>query len=451
MSKERVRTGATSPSPSSSVATAATHHVDDNDDNDDVAATGVAPKRSGLEPKRVRDFMMQLESIVTRGSIYRDANESKVGFEKAMRKHYLSTFSLGAPVRIQNEDARIYRGLHHQRKRNRDGVSLQHGHGDEHVNDKDDVEWDKTYGDGIFPPAFTAARLSEEELGPSLVKLCNGHNLSIDQTRVCLPGQWKDGGEDNSNTNGGNKVLWKALLEHCWKRAMHVASSTINVSEEQTQNSIGPNESSNDDDATAQSYPTQTPERSPADAKKLCQEWGVTLPDEHTDKHSGHSDHQEHDETNKDNEPTLMMPTCPHCGAAFVSFSRLEDHYYGTTTVRGCCWERIRRRKLAKLEESLVEKVASVQQIVVQSVTKEMITAMDETELSLPERLDWEDVVHATRNLVGRSAELPNDPDVLNDQQRMDTGCITPKVHASLEKRMLDRYTTTTTRKRYRK
>ena len=124
---------------------------------------------------------------------------------------------------------------------------------------------------------------------------------------------------------------------------------------------------------------------------------------------------------------------CPVCRANYESFARLETHYYGGSTVRGCSWVRIMRCKESVVRESLEAEVSLQATQLARAIAVRSINTINRLR-GLPGEtdeppykydlfrpaLDWHHIQHVLSNLMSlavynneSSSETSNTLDVM--------------------------------------
>ena len=242
-----------------------------------------------------------------------------------------------------------------------------------------DAEWDIDHGDTIHPVAFMNARLSTKRLKTRDV---DGPNLSVDTT-VC------DVSMDEAP---------EALLNHCWQRAVHLASNPIHL-----------------DDGDDQ--PTQT-------------------------------DSYEQDDTLKYSTKKAMLRcetlrldlavdelTCLNCDAHFDSTAKLRRHYYGLSNQRGCCWGLIERKNHELIDQALQAEVTAVTKHVCQILAE----AVFRNGQPPSKPLTWEDILNVFASHLEHQSKGQGENTSQANNRKLPLG-INSEVMEAVRRRLLERY-----------
>mmetsp|Transcript_11012 Transcript_11012/g.18259 ORF Transcript_11012/g.18259 Transcript_11012/m.18259 type:complete len:332 (+) Transcript_11012:174-1169(+) len=219
--------------------------------------------------------------------------------------------------------------------------------------------WDLQYGDTIHPIAFMDAKLSKKRRRTTKEDATmNGPNIAIDTTKSSV----------------SKKEVPRALLIHCWQRAVHAASNPIVI---------------DDDEKLPARNSNKTPQTdfSPERARAKCEAMGITLPIRP-----------------KDAPHNTMCPSC-EVAAFDTDEQQLERHYYGMPNQRGCCWILIDQRHHELVDQVLQEEI----KLVVQQLGKSIQTyakISKKADGGEEETLDWKAVVAALQR-ASTSGVLP--------------------------------------------
>jgi hypothetical protein len=199
----------------------------------------------------------------------------------------------------------------------------------------DDTHWNLEYGDPIHPIAFKNARLSTKMF--RMVDT-DGPNLSIDTTL---------------NTGFSLEEGPKVLLNHCWQRALHLSSNIVDIHNDVEEQEM--EETDLSDVKNAESH---------KDARLQCEALDISmLRNEHV---------------------------CRSCNISFDTNEQACRHYYGTSNVRGCCWNLVEKRNLELLDEALEAEVKAT----IRQVFKILATATFQDGIKRPKKkLNWHNVL----------------------------------------------------------
>jgi hypothetical protein len=243
----------------------------------------------------------------------------------------------------------------------------------------DDAEWDMQHGDTIHPVAFMNARLSTKRLK---TKDIDGPNLSVDTT-VC----------DVSVEEAPG-----ALLNHCWQRAVHLASNPIQLDD-------------GDD------HPTQTESIELGDkvkystkkAIRLCESLKLDL--------------------------AVEELTCLNCHVQFDSTTKLRRHYYGLSNQRGCCWRLIEQKNHELMGQALQAEVIAVSKQVCQILG----TTVFRNGVPPTQPLIWEDVLNVFDSLLEKNSKGQVANTIQLSSNQLPLG-LNSQVVDAVRRRLLDRY-----------
>ncbi|KAI2511109.1 hypothetical protein MHU86_3244 [Fragilaria crotonensis] len=243
----------------------------------------------------------------------------------------------------------------------------------------EDAEWDIDHGDTIHPVAFMNARLSTKRFK---TKDIDGANLSVDTT-VC---------------DVSIEEAPVALLNHCWQRAVHLASNPIQLDDGDDQ-PTQPESTELDDEVK---YSTKK-------AIRLCESLKLDL--------------------------AVEELTCLNCHVQFDSTPKLHRHYYGLPNQRGCCWRLIERKNHELMGQALQAEVTAVSKQVCQILGKTVFR----NGLPPTDPLSWEDVLNVFASLLEKNSkgQVADTIQLGSDQLPL---CLNSQVVEAVRRRLLDRY-----------
>jgi hypothetical protein len=245
---------------------------------------------------------------------------------------------------------------------------------------QNDSEWNIDHGDTIHPIAFLNARLATKRFRND--DLVDGKNLSVDTT-VC----------DVSAEDAP-----KALLNHCWQRAVHLASTPIYINDV--------NERPKGDESEAD---TCEAKYSVTKAKLRCETLNLGVPDD--------------------------SRTCPSCSVEFDSNERLRKHYFGASNQRGCCWRRIEETSHELINQALQAEVKAATKQVCQILAKHVFRDGQTQQ----EPLNWVAVVSILSSIVVQQSKGEATDTIQSDSTHLPIS-LNPQVMEAVYRRLLDRY-----------
>ena len=313
----------------------------------------------------------------------------------------------------------------------------------------DDSEWNLEHGDSIPPILFRMARLSQEYPSEEQLKLRFNDGTkatfskSLTSTDVTLDEQ----------------DVPRALIERCWERAVHLASSAMSVpvaaATEATATTTtetssvpptyhGSSSSKHTSSLVQQHFDSNTPLRQES-CREKCESLGVDIESLRNATLS----------TEKSSAAAAPSETtCPRCTRSFPTTDELLDHFYGTTETIGCCRALIRPRHLDLIRtllqnyaESQTDQLSSIillSQAEVETETdlvtnksdddrnddsdtlsdnnaKPKAKAKDDTKRKgLLQHLDWRDVRRFLENAVDDSTRIIPIPEASSKHCRTD-------------------------------
>lgn len=245
---------------------------------------------------------------------------------------------------------------------------------------QNDSEWNIDHGDTIHPIAFLNARLATKRFRNDDV--VDGLNLSVDTT-VC------DVSADDAPD---------ALLNHCWQRAVHLASNPIYINEVNAQ----PNGDESETDTSGEKY-------SATKAMLRCEALNLGLPDD--------------------------CLTCPSCTVDFDSNQQLRTHYFGASNQRGCCWRRIDEKSHELINQALQAEVKAATKQVCQILAKNVFR----DGRTQQEPLNWVAVVSILSSFVVQHSKGEATDTIQSDDTHLPIS-LNAQVMEAVYRRLLDRY-----------
>lgn len=245
---------------------------------------------------------------------------------------------------------------------------------------QNDSQWNIDHGDSIHPIAFLNARLATKRFRSD--DIIDGPNLSVDTT-VC------DVSADDAP---------KALLNHCWQRAVHLASNPIDINDGNDQ----PNGDESDADTCGERYSTTK-------AMLRCEALNLGVSDDSV--------------------------TCPSCDIDFVSNHQLRKHYFGASNQRGCCWRRIDEKSHELISQALQAEVKAATKQVCQILAKNVFRDGQTQQ----EPLNWVAVVSILSSTVVQQSKGEATDTILSDSAHLPIS-LNAQVMEAVYRRLLDRY-----------
>lgn len=360
---------------------------------------------SRLSREEREDLIHSLEHIVTVGSSIRRNVKRRKGWEAKHQSGRETNATIliesnaekGAsrpsqrPALMHAEDVRIY-GKRGRRQRNWPT---------KHRVKRKDNEWDIDYGDCIHPLAFLEARLSD--IPPTKRQRIDGRNLSQDKTDCTV----------------ALEEVPRAMIAHCWERAVHAASVGLDCTESLSQQADGaPSLPSSADEAKDFQF-------SPEKAVQKCRDLGIEL------------------------KSIIGDLSCPTCGIDFDSNDDLGKHFYGRTkpSQRGCCWKKIRTTQYELLDQVLQHEVRGAADGAVKSVMLSLDRSTRQTEPAGSEASkvrNWQDVLNILESTCESArVENPSANGLLETMQyepRKGSIVLNPHVLKNSRQRLSDRY-----------
>jgi hypothetical protein len=239
-------------------------------------------------------------------------------------------------------------------------------------------EWEIEHGDTIHPIAFLNARLSSKR------RRCtddvDGANLSVDTTVG-----------DVSTLDAP-----RALLNHCWQRAVHAASNPIHVDDDEPPTQPESNENNDEEKYSVKK------------AKVKCVKLNLDLP---------------HDKQ-----------ICISCETEFDTREQLNRHFYGASNQRGCCWVLIDERNHELIDQALQAEVMQVTKQVCQILAKRVF--QDGT---AQQTLNWKDVVGIISSTMVHQSKRGETDTIQPDNTQLPIA-LNPDVMETIYRRLVDRY-----------
>ena len=178
----------------------------------------------------------------------------------------------------------------------------------------------------------------------------------------------------------------RALLLQCWDRAVHAAETTVDASPAPTATATQP-----------PPPPTAQESRTRDDAVAACQRLRIEVPALRKSANVSDiiDDSSQVDDT---------LTKCFVCDVQFSSVEKLQQHFFGTPRMQGCCWiliDRRRRKLIASVLESEVRN--QMQQLLRMILADSLIGSGDATSNSDTPLLDCFDVLRILENRLDAS------------------------------------------------
>jgi len=188
-----------------------------------------------------------------------------------------------------------------------------------------DDDWDRQCSDGINPILFAASQLSKANIPLGSLEELDG---------IGSPDR-----HSNPPDFIPEKDVFRAILLHCWERAMSAASGVLTVdnSGNEGSDSVGSKESIDGESLGSIDRDRATDYYSRESAETKCRELGIDI----VEKEDG----------------TFQ---CLSCGIDFSSRMDHDKHFFGHGSCRGCCW-RVIRNEQRKLIDGLLQSEVKLQ------------------------------------------------------------------------------------------
>jgi hypothetical protein len=198
-----------------------------------------------------------------------------------------------------------------------------------------DRKWADELSDQLHPVSFSLMRLSCR-VSPPMPTINSGElEDSVDSRR---PLNYDLDPDDRSDDISPNEAL-RAMLLHCWERAVHAASSSILV-----------------EPFKMEYQPNDRPRimRSRDDALKMCEKLQL--------HYQSRMDAVNVDADQHSRGTNALLSRCSSCRTAFLSESQLQDHFWGNPSIEGCCWKYIEHQRQQKVADTLTSEVRALLQ-----------------------------------------------------------------------------------------
>jgi hypothetical protein len=197
-----------------------------------------------------------------------------------------------------------------------------------------DRKWVEELSDPVHPVSLSLMRLSGVTHVPAPTKIFGGPVDSLNSLRHVEYDLFPDERCDDISPSEASR----AMLLHCWERAVHAASSSVIVVPFETESHPHYTEPSISDCDSP-------PKLSRDDAVKMCEKLQI------------HDISPIHILSQADCD-TVME--CSSCRTVFLSEYKLHDHFWGTPSLVGCCWKYIERQRQRRIADILDSDVCAV-------------------------------------------------------------------------------------------
>ena len=184
-----------------------------------------------------------------------------------------------------------------------------------------DQRWDEELSDSIHPVEFSILRLS---------------NVSPSSNDDPPPMEFSPQNHDTAALSHINSSACtaRAMLLHCWERAVHAAATTLIVEPQQQPVPVTPNAATTATDTSN----SNSNKRTRDEAIRLCQNLQIqecrprqSLPSQDQQQSFGTATTKSmNDPTPTDHDDDIENYQCCHCHKEFTTKQRLHDHFYGT-------------------------------------------------------------------------------------------------------------------------
>ena len=218
-----------------------------------------------------------------------------------------------------------------------------------------DSKWVEELSDPLNPVSFSVMRLSGLSPIPALavaadnIEVSEGYERPLDY-------------DLDPNINNNDVIpseSSRALLLHCWERAVHAASATMFVDPFEMD--------SHQQHAAGVRFNNELhgqPTRSRDEAIRVCENLHVHYTSRKEPVNVA-SDQQSGDVNGMQSHSVIVTPMeCSSCCALFSSEEDLQAHFWGTQCAEGCCWRSIECHRGSMVAELLDSEIlALVQQL----------------------------------------------------------------------------------------
>lgn len=221
----------------------------------------------------------------------------------------------------------------------------------------DDHIWEIEHGDQVDEVDFIRHRLSTHRDPPPCVMPVQDHKLDNLGKRW----HWRTSIPELLTDNNPFVIM----LQRCWNRAMQ-AAATIAV-----------------DTTTPMSHPidaTSSLTLSREEAMKLCAKYQIAVPD-----------------------ISWKKSTCPRCGADFDDLVAFNDHFYGSSSTRGCCWEYIWNIECKGIQSALEDECSAQ----LKQITRWVFSRLSMTATN--DKFNWESIIDVVQKTLASQQRVSED------------------------------------------
>jgi hypothetical protein len=298
---------------------------------------------------------------------------------------------------IHLADERQYHSLLRKNPEKLWPASLDNDDDDEEASLEDeelDRTWDKEVSDGIDPIQFSNDRLTQ--IVPS---------HPVNRT-------------DTDNDDDSLQRSRKLLLQTCWERAVHMASTSFAAS------IPGESEITTAVQCHGVNEAPSTTTRTRSMSEQACRRWNLQpraiaprSPKQH-------------------NDPDMR---CSVCQNRYSSEEQLNQHFYGTSSTEGCCWMGIAYARRRFIRTALSKEVDVQRRLLLQTILEKLPPSTSNDAFGLLDTLD--EVFHNSQ----RMALFSNQPVVLETLQvaaNLPPLILNHDVLESARHRIVERYST---------
>lgn len=305
-------------------------------------------------------------------------------------------------------------------------------------------QWNREHGDSVPPIHFRIARLSGEYPSEDQLRSLQSH-CAVNEAHVP-----------------------RDLIEHCWERAVHIASNAL-VAPVTTTTITNPTTSNVDSESSLVIHFDASTPLSREECLQRCKSLGIDLDDSECTSSTKNESHN---------------PSCPRCTRSFATKAALEHHYYGETDTLGCCRPLVRPKHLDLIRTLLQDHVRSQTDRLLEIVLSSSQTNAtlhnnngnddDDDDIDTnnddntsttednendgsdtaskkepaPQCLDWKEIQSSLKRAVADSVPLSTTivaRHPVQESLRMDTGSkgslvLNPMIVDAVHRRLIDRY-----------
>lgn len=238
------------------------------------------------------------------------------------------------------------------------------------------MSWNEEHGDFIHPLSFVEKKLQTRKRRRSGKE----RKILIEQTSMKAKkriNKWINP-DDPMNSLSAGKAR-RAMIIRCWQRAMHVASSTVLVQNEQNPEKQAKRAKNNPDDESKHSCSVK-------EVRAECKSLMIA--------------------------PRQNNIKCPCCKMRFSSPEKCQRHYYGIPSsadmkkddsiiAQGCCLEHLEENRCRLIGRALQQEVKGISQQI-----GELICSRAKKIIEEGQQLSWREVLNCLNQVVAQSQPI---------------------------------------------